>query len=156
MQNIRSGYNIALKEDGTVAVWDNNYYNQCIIPEGLTNVKAIAAESAAVAANFPITLWAGDVSQDNVINFIDIMKIAENFNTDSTDENFNPDSDLNKDNSINLVDIMIVAKHFNKKVDNYPDSVYSSYRGSYKGLPYRLPQAGQTNGTQPASEVLQI
>ncbi|MBN2188882.1 MAG: hypothetical protein JW699_05470, partial [Chitinispirillaceae bacterium] len=34
---------VALRENGTVAAWGDNYYGQTTVPAGLTSVKAIAA-----------------------------------------------------------------------------------------------------------------
>jgi alpha-tubulin suppressor-like RCC1 family protein len=41
---------LGAQEDGTVVAWGNNLFKQCVIPEGLTGVKAICAESYNAAA----------------------------------------------------------------------------------------------------------
>ncbi|KNY25216.1 dockerin type I domain-containing protein [Pseudobacteroides cellulosolvens] len=73
------------------------------------------------SADSPVTLWAGDINQDNSINMADVIKIAQCFNSNSDDENFKPDYDINKDKTINIADIIIVAKHFNATTDSYND-----------------------------------
>lgn len=68
----------------------------------------------------PIVMWAGDLNKDNSINIADIMLIAQNFNTVSTDAGYNSLMDFNMDNSVNIVDIMILASHFAKSSEDYP------------------------------------
>lgn len=67
----------------------------------------------------PVIMWVGDVSNDNVINLIDVMNIAKFFNTTSGSNDYNSKSDLNMDNGINISDIMLVANHFNVSSSSY-------------------------------------
>jgi hypothetical protein len=84
---------------------------------------AVTGDMVLASQHQPIVIWAGDMlidgAQDNVINILDIMKMAMAFNTVSGDEKYNPDADLNKDNCVNIVDIMSVAKHFNTDPSSY-------------------------------------
>ena len=61
----------------------------------------------------PITMWAGDMNKDNVINMTDIMEVAKRFNSIEGNSRYVADYDFNKDGVINMSDILIVAKHFN-------------------------------------------
>lgn len=107
--------NISLNPDGyTIKVSKPGYLSR--------NIKNVMLDSPNISiglADSPVTLWAGDINQDNSINMTDVMKITKDFNTTSTNENFDSVCDLNKDNSINLADIMILAKYFNQTTDNY-------------------------------------
>jgi beta-lactamase superfamily II metal-dependent hydrolase/chitodextrinase len=68
----------------------------------------------------PVTLWAGDIKSDNVINMEDVIKIAVEFNTNSRDAGFKYEYDLNKDNAINIMDFIAIARNFNANPDDYP------------------------------------
>lgn len=63
---------------------------------------------------YPLSMYAGDLNTDNVINISDIMLIATAFNSSPEDPRYIPELDLNVDNAINIKDIMIVARNFNK------------------------------------------
>jgi alpha-tubulin suppressor-like RCC1 family protein len=77
----------------------------------------------------PLSIWAGDVNNDDAINISDIMILATRFNkvcTYDTDIKL----DLNGDNAINISDVMIMAGHFNRTVSNYPKAnIIESPRG---------------------------
>lgn len=56
-----------------------------------------------------ITLLAGDVIQDNVINIFDLTNIAAQYNSQ------NPDGDLNIDGMINILDLTMVAGNYGRQ-----------------------------------------
>jgi hypothetical protein len=54
---------LALKNNGTVVAWGDNYYNQTNVPAGLTNVMAIAAgwnHSLALLSNHTVVAWGNN------------------------------------------------------------------------------------------------
>jgi hypothetical protein len=57
-----------------------------------------------------LTLIAGDVNNDEVINLVDLTTIAANFGVPS----FAPLADVNRDGTVNLLDLAIVAMNYNK------------------------------------------
>lgn len=63
------------------------------------------AEAASVGA---ITLLAGDVNGDNLINILDLAYIAKNYRTDDTL------SDLNGDGTVNILDLALLAGNYAK------------------------------------------
>src|SRR5205085_2756993 len=57
-------HHVVLKADGTVAAWGDNTWGQCWVPEGLSNVIAVAAggdHSLALTQNGTLIAW-GDKS----------------------------------------------------------------------------------------------
>ena len=61
-----SNHTVALKSDGTVVCWgNNNTYNQCTVPGGLTNVIAVDAgdnHSIALKSDGTVVCWGRDNS----------------------------------------------------------------------------------------------
>lgn len=56
--------NLALKSNGAVVAWGDNYYGQANVPAGLTNVVAIAAGSfhaLALHGDGAVTAWGGNL-----------------------------------------------------------------------------------------------
>jgi hypothetical protein len=56
-----------------------------------------------------VTLPAGDLDGNNVIDQLDAMTIGMNYNTASPDV-----ADLNNDGIINILDLQILAENFRK------------------------------------------
>jgi alpha-tubulin suppressor-like RCC1 family protein len=53
-------HSLALRQDGTVAAWGENYYGKCDVPAGLGNVAAIAVgmdHSLALRQDGSIVAW---------------------------------------------------------------------------------------------------
>ncbi len=76
--------------------------------------------------DLPIEIWAGDLNfpQDNVINIIDIVKVAKVFNSKKGDSYYDESVDINGDSVINIMDVITIAKHFNQAGTDYPQVVY--------------------------------
>ncbi|MGA2231504.1 MAG: autotransporter-associated beta strand repeat-containing protein [Tepidisphaeraceae bacterium] len=59
---------------------------------------------------------AGDANLDGIVNFADLLVVAQNFNRSNS--NGNPidwaDGDFNYDNTVNFADLLLVAQNFNK------------------------------------------
>ena len=74
-----SSHNLALLADGTVFAWGSNYSGECDVPEGLSNVVAIAAashtggwgnHSLALTADGQVFAWgSNDYGQCDVPEF---------------------------------------------------------------------------------------
>jgi len=63
--SVGHSHNLALKIDGTVIAWGNNYYGQTNVPPGLSNVIAIAAgdsHSLALRSDGTVIGWGLDAS----------------------------------------------------------------------------------------------
>ncbi len=137
---LKEGFNIKFINTYLSTVTNNNgTFEIANVPKSLYNytiriskpgylyrdIKNVDVESQFMnigSADSPVTLWAGDINQDNSINMADVIKIAQCFNANSDDENFKPDYDINKDKTINIADIIIIAKHFNATTDSYDDA----------------------------------
>ncbi|HWR57565.1 MAG TPA: Ig-like domain-containing protein, partial [Thermodesulfovibrionales bacterium] len=65
-----NGYTVALKNDGTIVAWGDNYYGQTTVPSGLSGVTAIAAgggHTVALKNNGTVVAWGYNVyGQSNV------------------------------------------------------------------------------------------
>lgn len=84
----------------------------------IKNVKV--SDESLGSAEKPIEIWAGDINADNVINMVDVVKLAQSFNSVPTRPNYNAAADFNKDNAINMIDVKIIASHFNASSTRYP------------------------------------
>ncbi|KNY29940.1 dockerin type I domain-containing protein [Pseudobacteroides cellulosolvens] len=87
-------------------------------PGYLTKTYANSAVNAG-SLEEPITMWAGDINQDNAINMADVIEMAKSFGMTSEDTSFNAVGDFNCDNVINMTDIVTLSKHFNKISSDY-------------------------------------
>jgi len=58
----------------------------------------------------------GDFNHDGVINMVDVMRLANAFNSVKGDARYVEEYDLNNDNAISMSDVMILAAKFNTKV----------------------------------------
>lgn len=65
------------------------------------------------------TILCGDINNDNSINIMDIMIMAQSFNTSEESDGYNKNIDYNGDGAINITDILLVAKNFNKSSESY-------------------------------------
>ena len=76
-------HNLALKKDGTVCAWGDNYKGQTNVPMGLTNVIAIAAgtyHSLALKADGRVVSWGGLATQRSEPNGLtNVVAIAAGF-----------------------------------------------------------------------------
>ena len=53
-----------------------------------------------------VTLLAGDVNGDDVVNILDVAHVANNFLTKD------PSADLNADGLVNIFDLVVVASNY--------------------------------------------
>lgn len=83
-------------------------------------IPAVKGDVTINSANSPIVIWVGDTEKDGAINMLDIVKVAECFNTVSGQDLYDKDADLNRDGAVNLLDIILIAAHFNKTAADYP------------------------------------
>lgn len=126
----KSGFKIEL--DGTfysANTNENGYFEIADIPESDTEprlkiskpyylnkyvkIESLAEDLKISDAAVPITMFQGDLNNDEVINMSDMLMIARNFNTIAGDGKYEEMFDLNKDKSVNLKDVLIIAKNFN-------------------------------------------
>lgn len=66
----------------------------------------------------PLTLIAGDVNNDEKIDLIDIVAVANEYGHSGT-EITNALTDINGDGKVNLLDLVLVGKNFNKTSSAY-------------------------------------
>src|SRR2546422_418809 len=74
------GHNLALKQDGTVVAWGDNFYGQSSLPVGLSNVVAVGAgvyHSLALKRDGTVVAWGNNdygqgVAPDNLGNVVAI------------------------------------------------------------------------------------
>jgi arabinogalactan endo-1,4-beta-galactosidase len=69
----------------------------------------------------PISLMAGDMNNNQVINMEDVIIIAKVFGCTTKDAQYNAAADLNNDGTINMSDIIMLAKNFGKTSTDYPN-----------------------------------
>ncbi len=104
-------------------------YDMSIIKDGYLKreVKGIKVENDVTLSKegLPIEIWAGDLNfpQDNIINIIDIVKVAKVFNSIKGDSYYDESVDINGDSVINIMDVITIAKHFNQAGSDYPQVV---------------------------------
>ena len=84
-------HSLALKKDGSIVGWGENYYGQTSPPEG-NDFVAIAAghrQSLAIRREPCLYRLAGDLNDDCRVDFLDDAIIAENWLIDC---NLDPDN----------------------------------------------------------------
>lgn len=69
--NITTGtyHSLAIKNDGTLAAWGGNWYGQCLVPPGLSNVVAISGGDShclALKSDGTLTAWGYPGSVTNI------------------------------------------------------------------------------------------
>ena len=60
-----------------------------------------------------VVTLGGDVNNDKVVNLVDVLTLAQSWNTSCTVGNYNEEADFNLDCAINLVDVLILAGNWN-------------------------------------------
>lgn len=63
----------------------------------------------------PLTLVCADVNGDGKVNSTDMLLVYKNFNTNSSQTNFNPTYDVNGDGKVNSIDILLMSQQFNRR-----------------------------------------
>jgi len=56
----------------------------------------------------------GDVNGDNRVNILDAIMLANAFNSEPSDPNWNPNADINGDGKVNILDCMVLANYFGR------------------------------------------
>ena len=68
----------------------------------------------------PVSFPPWDVNQDGNVNILDLILVAQFFNTDASQ---NPQADVNGDGLINILDLIVIAQNFSESTATAPDSV---------------------------------
>ena len=55
-----------------------------------------------------------DVNKDGKVDIIDLAKVANEYNRNNYDANWNPDFDINEDNIIDLFDLVLISKRIER------------------------------------------
>ncbi|MDP4180305.1 MAG: hypothetical protein Q8942_04340 [Bacillota bacterium] len=138
----KTGFTVSIAGTNYSSVTDESgYFEITDVPKSLTGydisiikngylkreIKGIKVENDVELskADLPIEIWAGDLNfpQDNVINIIDIVKVAKAFNSIKGDSYYDESLDINGDSVINIMDVITIAKHFNQAGSDYPQVV---------------------------------
>ena len=118
-------------------------------------IKNVAVKGTVIvgSSSSPVEIWAGDIAEDNAINFTDIVRIAGSFNTSKGSANYKAEYDINMNGAISMDDIMLVASNFNKTVNNYstitPTTIPSSIT-SPTATPTKSPTPTPTTSVNPS------
>ena len=92
-------------------------YASQVSPSGETNLSNnILACQGGATCNYPgpfSVRLGGDVTNDCLVNVVDLTRVAIAFNSSPGSPGWNPYSDLNNDRTINITDLVDVAINFN-------------------------------------------
>lgn len=102
-------------------VYPGKSYTATITKENYLKRSINAYPAPIGGSGHMVTVWAGDVNQDDAINMVDITKVAGSFNSLKGDSRYNENYDFDMNDTINILDIIIVAKHFNTTSESYND-----------------------------------
>ena len=113
-------YNVALNSDGTFSqVVKADTYKLYASKDYHTTytVNALDVTTADVAYADPITVYVGNLDNNNIINVRDLNIYKKNFNKKSTDADWEEISyvSMDENNIINVRDLNLYKQNFNKK-----------------------------------------
>ncbi len=131
--DLKAGFKVEAEGTSTLTD-DKGYFELTNLPESTTEttvkiskdgylsreIKNVKVSVTLGSTDNPVEIWAGDATEDGVINMADVLQIAKSFNSASGDAKYNAGADLNNDGVVNMADVLIVAKHFNATSDSYP------------------------------------
>jgi hypothetical protein len=69
----------------------------------------VTIPAGGITSKPTITLLAGDIDSNFVIDWLDAMSIGINYNT-----SYPPEADLNNDGIINVLDLELLARNYRK------------------------------------------
>jgi len=132
--DLKAGFNVEAEGTSTLTD-DEGYFELTNLPESTTEttvkiskegyltreIEGVKVSGTLGSASSPVEIWAGDTTQDGVINMADVLQIAKSFNSTSGSTKYNEHADLSNDGVVNMVDVLIVAKHFNATTSSYPE-----------------------------------
>jgi hypothetical protein len=115
---LNSGYN-SDEWTGTGITSSNAAANPGLYAVGYVDGNLDAGTPAAANQILIKNTLAGDANLDGVVNFADLLVVAQNFNH-TLDTHGNPidwaDGDFNYDGKVNFADLLLVAQNFNKRL----------------------------------------
>lgn len=88
-------------------------------PTRTISINTVSKDMEIGSLDSPVSMYPGDIDNNNAINMSDVVKAANSFNLTSSSPNFNKDADLNYDNVVNMKDIIIISANFNKTSYSY-------------------------------------
>ncbi|HEY9061451.1 MAG TPA: carbohydrate-binding domain-containing protein [Pseudobacteroides sp.] len=136
-KNLYSNFSVLVSENGMSATTDNNGYfeiaNVAPSQSGFTlkisksgylsrtfsNIPGQQGNINFGSANSPVSIIAGDITQDDTINMSDVIKIANSFNAVTNDAKYSVSTDINVNGSINMEDVIILATAFGSTSNSY-------------------------------------
>ena len=130
-----SGFNVEVEGTELYAVTDaNGYFEISEVPgneDGYTitiSKQYYITRSLVVAGNkdtqvstssSPLLIWAGDITEDGMLNMSDVALVGGAYNTVTGNEKFSEELDINKDGAVNMEDIVIIIKNIDKNSSHY-------------------------------------
>jgi hypothetical protein len=79
--------------------------------------KNVSVNAIRDVSGLSVTLLAGDINGDNIVNIVDLGLLASAFNSTPTSSNWNANADLNADGKVDIADLSLLADSFGKTGD---------------------------------------
>jgi hypothetical protein len=107
-----------LASDGTFRITDipPNTYNLAIKGAKWLQ-RVVAIDATQDVTGLSVTLLAGDVNNDNIVNAADLTLLSDAYQTTPNDAHWNPNADLNCDNIVNIMDLGLLADAYGNSGD---------------------------------------
>ncbi|MGL5086857.1 MAG: glycosyl hydrolase family 8, partial [Clostridium sp.] len=96
-------------------VFTSTFVTAMITTQTLGGLFGNAAE---IEKNITTSQVKYDLNKDGIINNLDLLIVAKDYNFHSNNVNFNINVDFNKDNIIDIYDLTLIASNFNNEIES--------------------------------------